>query len=1124
MLIPEPDEGNGRLKWGGQYRMNRDENVQRWSHDNVSQIYGDDRWSRDETQFENSTVSDGDSSYQRGEMTPAPILYLNNNLRGRIYEVSDRDSYSGDGILTTIIGQDDPDVSSLTGYSVDLRARWQRTHDNAITGSQFESWAFGFSGSWKLVEGTYIGGTGYSGLHMYKANALTVEGASFLGGDQEEASYAASGAYTDRLNGSVYISNRTDVASDRFQGGTFTGDMVINGGGSFQQLVSFEGGDGLTINGFYTPQSVTILGGDFMGSQTAGDVVRSINYTGFDTISASVDASGGRGAYIQGATAILIGGGNYLGGDAGSTAVGGDDASANSMGGEGLLLRSNASTIISNSYFKAGKSHSATIVEVGTLDPETMEEFSASAENGQALALGASGLRLHSNGSTTISDVTASGSAGSSAWTTATNSNSSASGGNGLLAQSTTITINSGSFTGGRGGTATTRGAGNAFGGAGAMVIDGTLNINGGIFAGGAGGRLNGAAQMGNIGVWIQDTNLRITEDQDATIINGHLYVNNNSTSAKTLSILSGTIEENIYLVGTETTTMTVSTNAAYKGTFMQDAGLVNVNLGTSEDSRFFSSVYLEDEAVLNFNLLQVITAKDSRFVIGSPGSKLNFTKGVQLSAGTRIDAGFGEVTSTGGNVEMGRDTRISLSYNGMTGDLGKMMLGANSLIMSDPTARLYVNGAAATPTGTLTLVTGGASTLATNANIQANLGSLVKTSNIDSTAGIQIDFDYNSLANSSALADLGPALLTTLDGIITNNASISSGLFHDINRLSEKNAAQLIRYSESQLPDSADAAFQSLQQVSDQIAARGTEFRSMNGFASTKPTFGGGATPAGAAGPVSKKETMQGWIRAYGSFADRDADGMFADYESSTYGSVIGVDQSFGNMLIGLAGGWGTSDLTVDDTYQADVTSYQGSAYATLGGERSFIDLALTYGALDTESKNVIAQDKFDSHIISGYIGAGKSFTIKELLKVTPEASLLTSYYRQEDYNRAGLATKTIEAYDEWSYLATLGLNVASQHQLDWFNRNLAVIPEIRAHWLHEFNAELDDFSYAVNGAGRFSFGVRPREEDLLKLGLGIDVWNWKYQRTKIELDYDGLFSSTYAEHVISGKLTVSF
>jgi hypothetical protein len=52
----------------------------------------------------------------------------------------------------------------------------------------------------------------------------------------------------------------------------------------------------------------------------------------------------------------------------------------------------------------------------------------------------------------------------------------------------------------------------------------------------------------------------------------------------------------------------------------------------------------------------------------------------------------------------------------------------------------------------------------------------------------------------------------------------------------------------------------------------------------------------------------------------------------------------------------------------------------------------------------------------------------------------------------------------------------------------------------------------------------VRSREEDLLKIGVGVDIWRWKRQNTKHEIDYDGVFGGDYEQHVLSGKVTVKF
>lgn len=329
-------------------------------------------------------------------------------------------------------------------------------------------------------------------------------------------------------------------------------------------------------------------------------------------------------------------------------------------------------------------------------------------------------------------------------------------------------------------------------------------------------------------------------------------------------------------------------------------------------------------------------------------------------------------------------------------------------------------------------------------------------------------------------------------------------------------------RYATSQLGDTSESIFRLNQQVNQQLAARGTEFRSMNKFTAAKPSFEN--QPAGAAGPDEKEKTIQGWIRVYGAKGSADSKGDFSSYDSGTWGTVIGIDKSFKNILIGLAGGYAGSDI--DGVYHADIDAYHGSLYSTYDGEQVFVDLALTYGQSDTkETIEGSDSSSYDADFMSLYVGTGMTFEFKETVAITPEASLLATYYKQDDFTRSGpWGSAVADTYDTSSYLTSLGVNLSTIHQLDWLSSGLAFLPELRLHWLHELNADQDDFQYNVNGAGFLPFAVRSRDENMGRFGIGFDMWSWKHQHIKLELDYDALLSDSYKEQIISGKITVKF
>lgn len=887
------------------------------------------------------------------------------------------------------------------------------------------------------------------------------------------------------------------------------------------------GGDGLAVDG--GSGTSTIYGGDFYGSRHVGVDTHSVNYTDMWTENATVTTRGGRGVSLVGRGKATIEDGRFYGGNGGNIAVGGHGASANSMGGEGLLISGSSSNPdIMGGTYRAGRSGEAFIVavspgyEVGSNDPI---ELPATDDNGTAIAMGASGIRLVSAGTATVGGVISTGSRGSVAIANGSNSVAEASGGSGLLASDTTVNINSGTFTGGDGGNArSAKGTGSAYGGAGAMAVGGTLDINGGTFTGGAGGRVNGLRQRAALGVWAQDANLAINQASadEPTTINGDIFFNN--TGAQDLDILGGTIGGDIYKYGSGTANASVDSSANFSGAFFLMEGNASISLADETQGAFFSNVDIGADSTMAFaGSARAVTAAGSRFMLAGTNSSLSFATGAELSLGTIINAGFGTVQTTNGSDLIMRDnSSVTVAFDSLSGDRGLLEVAGTLVVSND--SKIVLSGVSATPEGRIQVVNAAAVELGGNAVedvVDVDTGWLNRQKDVVVSSGIRVDYEYNSLTNTT-LNDIDNNLLGEVDDMIT---SLSPTEFRALNSVGEADATSQFRYSLSQVPDVSESSFRVSQQVHEQIAARGTEYRSMNGFASSKPFFDNQNRPAGAAGPQTQEDesSMEGWVRAYGSFGNKDKTSQFSAYDSSTVGSVIGVDRSFGKLLVGIAGGYASTDLDAT-AYQADVDTYHGSIYSTVGGESIYVDLALTIGVSDTEAKNAATTDEFDSSFMSLYAGFGKSFEVMEKISITPEASILLSHYEQEEYSRVGLLDGAmVDDYDTDSCQSSLGVNVATVHQLDWLSQGLAVIPEIRAHWLHVFEADPDDFTYNVGGAA-YTFGVRPRDEESFRLGVGFDVWSWKYQRTKFEIDYDGLFSDTYREHIFSGKVTFQF
>ena len=896
------------------------------------------------------TQSDGIGGFIRGNKEQSLTLYIDHQVAGEYLDVINNKGTDYSGNSTHFIGHDDPDKSRWNGKLSISHTAW-----NPLK-----------LGSYTFTEGNYVGGNGESALAVRLANNFTINGASFVSGDNPSQSSGLSGAtFAKMLGSSLTINNQTGKASDRFEAGHFRSEESWTvGGDSDNDLGKGDlwGGWGLAFvstdpedDNPLNTGTVTINGGDFIGSKNLmSSGTRTLNYTLDETRNAHAHMSGGGGVLLNYIETAKIYGGNYYGGDSGDVVAGGPNARVEAAGGDGLLIHTASSTHITNSYFKAGFSGSASIVQGSYYDAEADQTFTSD-ENGIAIASGGNGIHLVnavSAGSATIEDVTAIGSRAGVAIATANTGSATAIGGAGLLARDSNLAIKSGTFNGAAGGFARGNGASAATGGAGVWVVNSDVVIEDGTFSGAAGGsaRGNGANNAtGGAGVWAVDSDVTIeggtfnggaagnenvqTSAYDKLGIwmhNGNLSFNGGTnegnilfynTGTKNLTISGGLTKGSLLFDGGGTSSLTISGATDSSGAVLLNGGILNITADQAANV-FFRDVTIRGGT--NTFLTPLTTAAGSSFKFEGLNPGLLEFYSLELTDSSRIEAGFNKVVTTDGDLEMGANSSIILSLNGLTGMQGQVDLGANSLVMSDPTARIYVNGAASTPEGSITAISGGTTTFATNNTVmvQANLGWLVKTADIDGNSGIKIDHEYNSLLNSELNdGSIDPEILSALDESIQTAAP---NTFYTINKQGEEAGTEMIRHTVTQVPDVADAAFQTQHQVANQISARATEYRSMNGFASSNPGFSKNKTPKGVAGPTEEKNNLQGWIRAYGAWGNKDQDGNYAEYDTGTFGSIIGIDKSFGNLLVGLAGGSSFSKLDADDSYTADIKTYQ--------------------------------------------------------------------------------------------------------------------------------------------------------------------------------------------------------
>jgi T5SS/PEP-CTERM-associated repeat protein len=306
------------------------------------------------------------------------------------------------------------------------------------------------------------------------------------------------------------------------------------------------------------------------------------------------------------------------------------------------------------------------------------------------------------------------------------------------------------------------------------------------------------------------------------------------------------------------------------------------------------------------------------------------------------------------------------------------------------------------------------------------------------------------------------------------------------------------------------------LQKIAEQLTIRAESTRDRMAAANS--------VPSGVAGPHAPDQVLQGWFAGYGTWADQNASGGFDGYDSNIRGFLIGADFSIAeNMLLGVAGGSGTATVDKDSGATSDTRTSFGTAYLSAGTKDAFIDLSIIYGRSSIDSTLGTVFDTtadYNARNLAFYLGGGKEYA-SEYLIFTPEASLLANYYSQDSYDEKSTTAvaRSVESFDTWYLQSSVGCKLAFYTAVG----DTVIRPELRLHWLHEFNADEGDLPYAlIGGTGSYQMQLQAPEEDILKLGVGCSAKVSEY--LELRADLDTRRGSSYSDYTLLGSLRYQF
>jgi outer membrane autotransporter protein len=272
-------------------------------------------------------------------------------------------------------------------------------------------------------------------------------------------------------------------------------------------------------------------------------------------------------------------------------------------------------------------------------------------------------------------------------------------------------------------------------------------------------------------------------------------------------------------------------------------------------------------------------------------------------------------------------------------------------------------------------------------------------------------------------------------------------------------------------------------------------------------------------------------WIDGFGKWADQDADRGFTGFTSSIGGLGVGIDNLVDDgFLVGVSFGQGHTTIHLDhDRGRGDIDSYFGSLYGSLFDERSYIDVALSYGRQSFDNARLVedgaliesAESSHNGDLFSAYTEAGFNIEMKDLV-VQPFVALEYIYLDEESYDESGASgvNLLVDGRTTDSLVSDLGLRFTRPFEKgDW-----TCVPDVTVAWRHDFDIDNRAITAAFDGSPGVSFTTRSRDIDKDGLIIGGGVTMLNKAGVNMYVRFDGELRGDYTSQRLSGGLRFEF
>jgi outer membrane autotransporter protein len=517
----------------------------------------------------------------------------------------------------------------------------------------------------------------------------------------------------------------------------------------------------------------------------------------------------------------------------------------------------------------------------------------------------------------------------------------------------------------------------------------------------------------------------------------------------------------------------------------------------------------------------------------------------VEVAAGgTLADSAtiFGTLTNAGTLIPGSTSTIGTLTVNG---DFVQQPTGTLQVALSSSTAsRLQVNGTAELAGDVLLEPEGGGIVAGTRLAIVTATGGVSGTfANVTSAAPLlapTLSFDANDafvtlgqLSVTAGLANVGgtaneTAVAAAFDAAQTQDPAGFAPTLNHLDTLTDAGLhVALDEMSGEVYSGLPSMALASADLFTGQIERQGQMFGANGGAATASALNAGSRAQLGTQGNLSV------WFSGYGQSADISGDGNAHEFDSTTGGGVIGLDDTVRpDLRIGAALGMASTNFSIDDTGgHAQLTQNQVAIYADYAPDAPYYLNGLAgfaYGdghvfrGLDAAGAGQASAYVADKQYF-GAMETGYALPLNQAMQFTPFLQLSADLVDQNGSHEIGGGALDLSADggDTGSLQSQLGGRFTGSLPLGG-SRVLTTM--VSVGWAHQYlpsnRVAVLGFS-AAPGANFQVDGAQPaRDAADISAGLATAI----FTNANLYVTYDGSFSGTTTTHAVSGGLRVNW